>query len=299
MNPTKTLVRTAAATAAAMAAASLTWISTSGAAAAATPSAELGAVTCADQQGRFVVTLEAGAEPTGFSLSVSNSFERHVFSDDITLDADQTGSITVPPLDDDEYSVTVHGYNVEDVDEEIPEVEEPEVDPAAPLVDTSVTVACDPAPVGPYSNPRGVVYNGCGALDVYASNRPIGGNTADLQPVEFTLTFVPSEDVPVEEPTEEPTDEPTEEPDDEEPADEEPGDEPRLAVADPVVLDTFTLDATTPFFHKTYEESSYNGTATLSAEGRTVSTEQLGSCVLSPTSGVAESGGAGLPNTGA
>lgn len=97
------------------------------------------------------------------------------------------------------------------------------------------------------------------------------------------MTYLPSRDAPI----------------DEEPTDDDGEADPRMAALDPVVLDTFTLDATTPTFKKTYGTDGYEfvGALSLTAGGNEIAATEIGVCVAgSPTSG--EAGGAGLPNTG-
>lgn len=283
MSTSKTLVRTTALTALVLA--TLSWGAGSQAAPAAAPTATLGAVTCTGENGRLDIAVTAGETATTFYGYASHPYAEGQ-DQDLELAAGESGTLSFGNLEDETYSLTVGYYDEETEDE---------------LVDTTFTVACDAAPVGPYTNARGFIDGGCSAeIVVLAANKPIGGNTADLQPVTFTLTYTPEEAVPGDE---EPVEEPEEPGDDEtdEPAGEEDPDEesPRTSALDPVELATFTLDATTPTYEKTFtptEGTDFAGTFTLTAGDEVVAESYAGVCVAVPSSGEAAGG---LPNTGA
>lgn len=299
MSPSKSLTRTAIATATVLAA--LTW-GTPSEASAAEPAATVGDVTCADEQGSFSVTVRAGDVRTSFGISVEDSFEQEILYEERVLAPGATAVIAVPDLEDDDYTATVDAHEISDEDEidaDDGQTPVPPPDTSGPdiLVETQRAVSCDPAPVGPYSNARGILESYCSdQVEVHASNRPIGGNTADLQPVEFTVHYLPSGDAPTEEPAEEPGEEPTEEP-----GEEGTEEAPRLSALDPVVLDTFTLDAGTPRLNKTYGTAGFEftGALSLTADGKEIAATEVGYCEAAPASGNGTGTPGGLPNTGA
>lgn len=278
--------------------AALAWGSGSQAAPGDDPTASLGVVSCVGGDGKLDITVTAGDSATAFLASLSNPYTEGL-ERDLDLDAGDSGTLSFDDLADEDYELDLSYY-----DEDFEDT----------LIQDTVTVACDPAPVGPYANAKGVIDGYCGdAIEVRAANKPIGGNTADLQPVTFTLTYYPSEipvdgDEPVdggddgedgEDGEEEPVDE---EPVDEEPVEEEPEVERRAAL-EPVVLDTFTLDATTATYLKTFAPEdlgvdSFYGRFELTAADTVVAEAQAEYCVVSPASGEAD-GGAAVPSTGA
>ena len=264
MTPSKTATRAAAATALVLAA--LSWGSGSPAAAAVPATATVSAVTCVAGDGQVDITLTAGEEDATFTVYIDDAAE------DYQVAANQSETVPVTGLDDDD-----HTFEVEVV---YPALES---EPAT-LLEQTRTVACDEAPVGPYTNAQGAVGGGCSdEVEVSASNEPIGGNTADLQPVRFTVTLLPSD-----------PDEPTE------PGDDEPAD-PRRSAVDPIVLDTFVLDASTPTYERTFvlgDDGDYPyGEVVLTADGADLDLVQYGTCVAGPLLPTAAAGG--LPNTGA
>lgn len=279
MTPSKTATRAAAATALVLAA--LSWGSGSPAAAAVPATATVSAVTCVAGDGQVDITLTAGEEDATFTVYIDDAAE------DYEVAANQSETVPVTGLDDDDHTVEV-------------EVVYPalESEPAT-LLEQTRTVACDEAPVGPYTNAQGAVGGGCSdEVEVSASNEPIGGNTADLQPVRFTVTLLPSDP---DEPTEPGDDEPgNDEPGDDEPGDDEPED-PRRSAVDPIVLDTFVLDATTPTYERTFvlgDDGDYPyGEVVLTADGADLDLVQYGTCVAGPLLPTSAAGG--LPNTGA
>jgi hypothetical protein len=276
---TSTVARTAAV--GTLLAAVLGWTSSSQATPPVGPTAALGAVTCVAEQGRFDITVTAGDIGTLFDFDVEDSLGQPVdFYEERDVAANQTQVVAITDLDDDDYTVTVDSWA--SADGEALDDEDVVLADASP-----VTVGCDPAPVGPYTNPRAALVETCGQeLGLRADNRPIGGNTADLQPATFTVTYLPSA-----EPTDEPGDEPSEEPGD------EPSDERRTADLDPVVLDTFTLGLGTPPYAKTYEPTGtdyFYGRVTVTADGKEIAASDVGPCASATgTNGVA------LPDTGA
>lgn len=123
------------------------------------------------------------------------------------------------------------------------------------LATAEITVACDTAPEGPYSNAHGTVDDGCGSLSVTARNKPIGGNVADLQPVTFTLSIDHGGEVEV--------------------------------------LDTFVLDAATRTYARDFasDELGGAGAVTLTADGTQLArAEFTDECVAYPMSSAASGG---------
>lgn len=137
-------------------------------------------VTCNNEQGSLVVKLNADPSvSTEFMLLVNGVSEGGDLS--IPVAAGQSTTVPVSNLDDRtdaSIEVIVRGTNGEDG--------------KTVFFKNDIVVACDTAPVGPYINPQGSVNEFCGvnAAIVYASNKPIGNNMVDLQPVTFSVTFV-------------------------------------------------------------------------------------------------------------
>ncbi len=145
--------------------------------AAAASTAHLGEVTCSEEQGRVDLTVTADPAAPGdvhvlFILG-STSNEEH------PLELVPGDSVVIPltDLDDDQYTLEVLA-RVEGLEEDF-----------ATVLNEEFEVVCDAAPEGPYTNPKAEIHDYCGhQVDVFATNRPIGGNTADLQPVTFRFT---------------------------------------------------------------------------------------------------------------
>ncbi|MFL6174121.1 MAG: hypothetical protein ACJ716_14625 [Marmoricola sp.] len=246
------------------------------------PSATIGEVTCVDADGSVTVDLHAGdADPATFTVLVDGSSS----GDDTSLDAGGTGQVQLTGLEDGDHTVEVLAF-VGDADGDT-------------VASTAVTVACDVAPEGPYTNVKGVVYDGCELTGVVsASNKVIAGDTADLQPVDFEVAFTP-------------TDDPTDDPGDGTGAGTEdgagsggttdvPDPLPRTsAVGVEEILDSFTLDAGTQTYDNTFQLGT-TGDLVLRAGETVVASEHIGRCevVASPSSAGASGSGPAVPDTG-
>lgn len=258
-------------------AASTTLVGPAGTATAAeTPTASVSEVTCVGVDGEVTVTLAASdTEPATFLVLVDGEG-----SDETEVAAGATEDVVTTALEDGDHTFEAILVTEEDV---------------ATVVFTERVVACDAAPEGPYSNPRGSVMDGCeGTGWVAASNKPIGGNTEDLQPVTFTVSFTPTDDV-VEEPTD--GDDPVDGGDDPVGGGEEPL-EPRTAAGPAFDLATFVLDATTQTYDRTFtaEELGSTGDLVLRVRDEVIASGHIGLClVLAVESG----GGPEVVNTGA
>lgn len=134
----------------------------------------LSAVSCSnDNQGAVTVTLTAystGTDPVPFMLLIDNVSE----GDNLM--------IPVTPG-------TPHPVLVSNLDDGTHRIEVIVNDQT--VFDHTFEVTCDPAPTGPYTNPKGLLWDQCsGQVGVKISNYPIGNNFADLQPVTFTVEHV-------------------------------------------------------------------------------------------------------------
>lgn len=151
---------------------------TAGSAAAAS-TATLGDVVCADGQGSVTITLTAdAANDINFFYDVVGDIYSGgtVAEDSVVVAAGQSKDVTVDDIDDGEYQVFVFAENADASDGEV--------------LDEAITVACDPAPEGPYTNARGAIEQTCGtAVTAHGANRPIGGNTEDLQSAAYVLAL--------------------------------------------------------------------------------------------------------------
>lgn len=280
-----TMIRTTTVTA--VVAAALSWGGSSQAADPVPVSASISAVTCVDGDGTVDVTLSAGDGPASFAVYLDGV--AYADGSAIGVAAGEQTSVNLTGLSDDDHTIAVDLLGAPDT----------ETEPQTLATETR-TPACDPVPEGAYTNARGSVSDFCtSALEVTASNRPIGGNTADLQPATFTLTIEPFAD---ETGGDEPGDtgtgdavEPRTTEDLPDPVIEDPG----FELLDPIVLDTFTLDADTPTYEKSfsYDQIGHTGLVTLRA-GETViaSGYFYGECIVAAAG---SGGGAGVPNTGA
>lgn len=246
------------------------------------PTATVGEVSCVAEDGTLTVTLEAGDSTTDFEVLVDGT---PVGDDPTTVPADESASVDATGLEDGDHTVEVliNGG----------------IDQVTSVAYETRTVSCDAAPVGPYSNPHGEVYEECeGSAVVSASNTPIGGNTDDLQPVTFTVGFTPTDDT-VDGGSGSGADGSTDGTTDPAP------DAPRLfEIGVETILDTFVLDASTQRYDGTFtaEELGGTGDLVLRAGEDVVATTHVGFCVVSPplvTGGVENSGGVqALPDTG-
>jgi hypothetical protein len=136
--------------------------------------ASLSAVSCSNEHGAVTVTLTAystGTDPVSFMLLIDNVSE----GDDLLIPVTPGTPKNIPIS------------NLEDGTHRVEVIVNDQT-----VFDQSFPVACDTAPTDSYSNPQGSVNEFCGvrAVMVYASNKPIGNNMVDLQPVTFTVTFV-------------------------------------------------------------------------------------------------------------
>ena len=253
--------------------------------AAETATATVSEVTCVENDGEVTVTLAASdTEPATFLVLIDG-----VGGEEVSLAAGETAEVPTTAIDDGEH--TFEAILTTESGEGVGET----------LASEDRTVACDAAPEGPYSNPRGSVMDSCeGTGWVTASNKPIGGNTEDLQPVTFTVSFTPTDDV-VEEPTD--GDDPV--------GGEDPGDgvdpdgggevvvEERTAAGPEVVLATFVLDATTQTYERTFtaEELGSTGDLVLRVGEEVIASGHIGIClVIAVESG--PGGGPAVVNTG-
>lgn len=244
--------------------------------AAETPTAAVSDVTCVEGDGQVTTTLAASdTDAATFLVLVDGAG-----GDEIEVAAGATEDVVTSALEDGDH--TVEAILLTEGDGET-------------LALANRTVACDVAPDGPYSNPRGAVLDGCeGTGWVTASNKPIGGNAEDLQPVTFTISFTPTDDV-----AEEPTDGGGDDPvggDGEEPVDEPV--EERAAAGPEVELATFVLDATTQTYDRTFtaEELGSTGDLVLRVGEEVIASGHVGICVVLA---VESGGGPPLVNTGA
>ncbi|MET3960832.1 hypothetical protein ABIE44_000766 [Marmoricola sp. OAE513] len=240
--------------------------------------AVVGSVTCDAEDGSVPVTLTAGAAATDFELYLDGE----PYGDEaVAVPGGTSTTITVAGLADGGHAFDVVLPGDPGADPGSDPGSDPESDPEN-LVSTTREVACDAAPVGAYTNPKGSVEVFCGnEAVVTATNEPIGGNTADLQPVTFTLSFQPW-------------------------ATDADGVGLPLDVP-PTPIDTFTLDSSTPAYERVLGETEMGELAALSPTGminllvgdEVVSQSGLGgTCVVEAATPDATSGVA-LPATGA
>lgn len=147
------------------------------------PTASVSAVSCADGDGSVSITLTAGDGGDAFSVRIDDA--GYGGSDaPIDVPANQSVDLVESGLDDGDHRIVV--------DTAVPPASEAEPEN---LADETRAVSCDPAPVGAYTNPKGSISGSCSfELRVTASNAPVGGNTADLQPVDFALKIEPFAD---------------------------------------------------------------------------------------------------------
>jgi hypothetical protein len=232
------------------------------------PSATIGDVVCIDRDGTIAVTLVAGDDATGFIVFTDGTADD---TDEVTVPAGSSQVLTLTGLSDDDHLIDV-------------EVSSDNGEPVDSLAEATKTPDCDAVPVGPYTNAKGTMDDGCYGSDVEvrASNKPIGGNVTDLQPATFTLTFAAFVDQPTDDATADPTD---------------GGDEDPPTIA-PVTLDSFVLDDTTRTYERTFTFADIGaaGILTLSAGGTVLAKDYYFEC---PSAATAGSSGPGLPNAGA
>jgi hypothetical protein len=252
------------------------------------PSATIGDVVCVDFDGTVAVTLTAGDDATGFIVFTDGSADD---DDQVTVPGGTSSTLTLTGLSDDDHAIEV---DLTDGDGDgVPIWDE--------LASATVTPDCDQVPVGPYTNPKGTIGSACygDSVDVAASNKPIGGNVADLQAAGFTVTFAAFVDQPTDGPTDDPTDGPTDDPTD---GTGDPGGDEDPPTLDPITLDSFTLDATTRTYARTFGFTDINaaGILTLSVDGTVIAKQYYEYCPTAGTAGtVAPPSHAALPNTGA
>ena len=242
------------------------------ASAAADPTATIGEVSCVAEDGTVTVGLLAGdSAPATFEVLVDGS----QIGDDVVLDAAASTEVTADALEDgDHYVEVLAGADVDSLDT---------------IASETRTVTCDPAPVGPYTNVKGDVFEGCDfTAYVDASNTVVGGNTEDLQPVTFEVAFTPTDDPAVTDDGGDPGPDPAPDP------------APRLStVGVEQVLDTFTLDAGTQTYSRDFDTSQIGGTGdlTLRTGDTVVATAHIGFCEVLPVEATA-GGGPAVPDTG-
>lgn len=266
--------------------------------AAETATAVISEVTCIEEDGQVTVTVAASdTEPATFLVLVDGEG-----GEEIALAAGETQDVVTTALEDGDR--TFEAILMTENGEEVGET----------LVFENRAVLCDAAPEGPYSNARGEVMDSCeGTGWVTASNKPIGGNTEDLKPVTFRVTFTPTDDEVVD-----PTDggdgtDGGEDPDGGDGTDggEDPGDGDdvggdgevafgeRAAAGPAFELTTFVLDATTPTYDRTFsaEELGSTGDLFLWVGEEMIASAHIGYCqVLALES---SGGGPAVVNTGA
>lgn len=139
-------------------------------------SASVSAVTCVEEQGSVDVSLTADADAPG-DVAFLALLDGVSDGDPILVAPGATTVITFDGLDDNAHTLEVDALEKAD-DEEYTKI-----------LDTSFEVVCDPAPEGPYTHETADIHDYCGPeVDLFATNRPIGGNTTDLQPVTFVFT---------------------------------------------------------------------------------------------------------------
>jgi len=248
------------------------------AAAAEDPTASVSDVTCVEADGEVTVTLVAGDNAAATFLVLVDG----VGGEETEVAAGASEPVVSSGLDDE-----VHTFEVILVVEEEAET----------LVLEERTVACDLAPEGPYSNPKGDVVDACeGEAWVSASNKPIGGNTEDLEPVTFTVTFTPTDDEATD--GDDPVDGGGEDPGAGGSDGELPVDERTTVIGEEVVLDTFVLDAETQTYNRTFsgEELGGTGDLVLKAGDDVIATGHVGLCIVIA---VESGGGPEVVNTGA
>lgn len=203
------------------------------AAAAEDPTATVSPVSCVDEAGVLTVTLAAADTRPASFLVLFNG----VGGEETVLAAGETQDVTTTSIDDGDYTVEV--ILLTDGDQEI--------DDTIALEERAVL--CDVAPEGPYTNVRGSIMDSCdGTGWVTASNKAIAGNTEDLQPVTFVLSFTPF-DEPIE-------GDGTDGTDGSDGTEIDPEIDPeidgRLAAEPERVVDTFVLDAGTQTYDRTF-----------------------------------------------
>lgn len=259
---------------------------TSPAGAAETATATVGEVTCVENDGTITVTLAASdTDPATFLVLVGGEG-----GEEVEVAAGQTQDVTTSGLPDGD--VSVEAILMTEGGDEVGET----------LALEGRTVTCDAAPEGPYSNAQGEAMDGCeGTGSVSASNKPIGGNVEDLQPVTFRVTFTPTDDPVVGPPDGEDTgggEDPVEggEPG----SDGEPVVGERGAAGPEVELATFVLDANNQTYDRTFsaEELGSTGDLVLWADGQVIASAHVGYClVVAVESGAG--GGPAVVNAGA
>ncbi|RNL79292.1 hypothetical protein EFL95_09830 [Nocardioides marmorisolisilvae] len=237
-------------------------------------SATIGDVSCVDTDGTVTVDLQAGdSDAATFTVLVDGSS----YGDDTEVDAAGTGQVVVTGLEDGDHTVEVLAF-VGDSDGDT-------------VASSDISVACDVAPEGPYTNIKGDVYDGCEYTGVVsASNKAIAGDTDDLQPVEFQVVFTPTDD---------PVDDPGDSTDDGtgDGTDPAPDPAPRVStVGVEEVLATFTLDAENQTYDSTFELGT-TGDLVLRAGETTVASTHIGRCEVVAVENTA-GGGHSLPDTG-
>jgi hypothetical protein len=245
--------------------------------AAATPTATVGEVVCVETDGTLTVELHAGdSDPATFTVLLDGSS----VSDDTEVAAGGSDQVAVTGLEDGDHSVEV-----------LAAVGDAEPDTVATA---DVSVACDVAPDGPYTNVRGEVYDGCEYTGVVsASNKVIAGDAEDLQPVEFEVVFTPTDD-----PTDDPTGDPGDGSDSGDGGTEVGSDgSPRLGtVGVEEVLASFTLDAGNQTYDSTFELGT-TGDLVLRTGETVVASAHIARCEVVAVENTA-GGGQALPDTG-
>ena len=252
--------------------------------AAATPTATVGEVVCVETDGTLTVELHAGdSDPATFTVLLDGSSVR----DDTEVAAGGSDQVALTGLEDGDHSVEV-----------LAAVGDAEPDTVATA---DVSVACDVAPDGPYTNVRGEVYDGCEYTGVVsASNKVIGGDTEDLQPVELEVVFTPTDD-PIDDPGGDPGGDPGDGSDSGDGGDggTEVGSDgsPRLGtVGVEEVLASFTLDAGNQTYDSTFELGT-TGDLVLRTGETVVASAHIARCEVVAVENTA-GGGQALPDTG-
>lgn len=251
----------------------------SSASAAAAPTASIGDVTCVETDGTVTVDLHAGdTDPATFTVLLDGSS----YGDDTEVAAGGSDQVAVTALEDGDHTVEVLAL-VGDADAET-------------VATADISVVCDVAPEGPYTNIKGEVYDGCESTGVVsASNKAIAGDTEDLQPVDFEVVFTPTDD-----PTGDSGDGTSGGTDDGTGDGTGDGTDPAprtSTVGVPDVLASFTLDAANQTYDSSFELGT-TGDLELRTGETVVASAHIGLCLVVASSGSGTGGGQPVPDTG-